>query len=118
MEKIKGLVKARIEQEAASLDKKIDSAAEITPEFIYECLFKNELGDGLLYTALQKGKFVFVPDHGWYRWNGVHWELDITGRSLAAVESVAITYESNAAKLMTQIQAILSNNPEEESPLS
>ena len=83
---------------------------KITSEFIHECLFKNELGDGLLYAALHREKFIFVPEKGWFFWNGVNWESDIFDRSIAAVDNVVKIYLSEAAKISAEIQGILSTN--------
>ena len=91
------------------------SAADITPEFIHECLFKNELGDGLLYAALHRDKFLFNKNAcEWYGWTGVHWEPDIMGGALAAVENVVECNLAEAENLAEAIRAAIKKDDPDE----
>jgi putative DNA primase/helicase len=61
----------------------------VSSEFIKQCLNANNLGDGLLYAAVNKDLFIFnVTEKEWLKWNGQHWEMDRHNQSFAAVENV------------------------------
>lgn len=62
-------------------------------DYILACLNANEHGDGALYAALHRGRFVFNKSSGeWLAWAGHHWRRDVMGEHLAAVEDVAERY--------------------------
>jgi len=95
------LVNERIEQEAEFLPQPVQqqSVEEITPEFIADCLENNELGDGRLFAALHRGKFVNVKrwdKKPWMKFTGQHWSKDEMGEVLTSVNKVAITYVNYA----------------------
>lgn len=74
-----------------------DSRDEITSAFVLSCLMASEMGDGMLYAALLRDKFVFNKSADkWMRWTGHHWDLDILDRAEAAVEVVARKYLEEA----------------------
>lgn len=74
------------------------------PDFIKDCLGQNELGDGRLFAALHRGKFLFDASSGcWLSWAGHYWQRDIEGRALAAVEDVALAYAKEIAALVRQL---------------
>jgi len=74
------------------------------PEFVTECLYANELGDGMLYAALKKGQYVFNKSTDeWLRWAGHHWEIDEMGRAVADVEDVCRRYLDEAQRLVDEI---------------
>ena len=112
-------VQIRVAQEAARLEKhgwtkKSSDIPEITPAFIFECLYKNELGDGMLFAAHYSGKFIFnVSEGSWYEWQDHHWERDTTGRVLGAVDTVAESYLFQARRLTLQIQEIIRGETKE-----
>ena len=89
-------VEARVQEETEKLaDFSSESGKEkgLSHEFVMDCLASNELGDGLLFAQLHRGKFLYDAAAGqWYRWTGHYWEMDVECRSLAAVESVALAY--------------------------
>jgi len=73
---------------------------QISSKFIRACLRTNQHGDGELFKALFRGKFVFCKSMDvWLRWAGHHWEIDKMGAASAAVEVVAETYEKEAASI-------------------
>ena len=73
-------------------------------QFVTECLYANELGDGMLYAALKKGQYVFNKSTDeWLRWAGHHWEIDEMGRAVADVEDVCRRYLDEAQRLVDEI---------------
>jgi len=94
---IRAEVEARVEAEKAQLDeeqkKKRTTGGPDDPDFVQQCFANNELGDGILFSVLQRNKFIFDASAGeWLVWAGHYWARDITGQALAAVEDVAMTY--------------------------
>lgn len=89
-EKIKEEVKERIKQEEALYpDLSLNDEGTLSSVFIKQCLDANELGDGILYTVLNKDKFIFnVSSKEWLRWAGHYWESDDHNQYLAAVENI------------------------------
>lgn len=79
---------------------------EITTEFIWECYQANEIGDSMLYNTINRGKFVHnASTKGeWLFFDKHSWVLDRTGRSLAAVEDVALLYLQEASRLEDKIE--------------
>lgn len=67
---------------------------DITTKVVAACLHQNERGDGVLFSRLQRGKFLYVKRTGqWMTWNGVHWQIDTRNLAMAAVEEVAARYD-------------------------
>ena len=92
LEEIRRQVQERVNQEASQAPP-AEAPPEINSKFIGECLFSNELGDGTLYSALHRGRFVYVKNaQEWFEWAGHYWQQDIMQRSLAQVERVAAEY--------------------------
>lgn len=107
-------VEGRVKKEAEALAaaKKTKNASEdrrdgkVTSKFVQECLYANELGDGMLYAAIHKDKFLYNKSAGsWLSWTGHYWEDDIMSRSQAKVEDVALRYEEKARDLVDAIGA-------------
>lgn len=72
--------------------------------FVWNCLDCNELGDGILFAALHQGRFVFDATAGqWLAWAGHYWERDLTGKALAAVETVAMRYARETEAIDRQL---------------
>jgi len=77
---------------------------EIGSGFTTDCLYANELGDGMLYAELHRGKYVFEKNsESWYRWTGHYWELDVMREAVSAVENVAQAYLDVAHELVDKI---------------
>lgn len=78
----------------------------ITPDFVSRCSKFTEKGDGILHSALFRGKLVYVPEiKTWYVWTGQHWETTHIHRVEASVEEVGVKYREIAAhydKLATE----------------
>jgi len=87
-----------------------DMSTGLPSQFIRDCLFANELGDGTLYAALQDGKFVFNKSaQEWMAWSEHFWQLDELDLSHIAVESVALAYLEEAHRLVDQIDQAISH---------
>ena len=94
---MRAAVEARAQAEAAELAKKSSggNGGGIDYKFLKGCLDCNELGDGLLFAALHRDRFVMnASAQQWMRYTGQHWENDIEDRSVAASEDVAVKYLS------------------------
>ena len=103
---IRSQVEARVRDEQVQLGQDKAEKEPIDTEFVLDCLRHNERGDGVLFASLHRGKFCYEATAGrWLVWNGAHWEGDITGKALAAVEAVALRYQAEALALGRQIEA-------------
>jgi hypothetical protein len=77
-------------------------AREIDAAFVFSCLKKDQYGDGELFVALFRDKFIFnESSQEWYFWNGVSWELDKNLRAGKVI--VRQAYIDNAADLQPGI---------------
>lgn len=88
----------------------------VTPEFVRECFDANELGDGTLYAALNRGRVVFNADtkDSWLYYDGVSWHIDRNNAiSLAMVERVVEAYAEEVVLLKEKI-AILKATGEDD----
>lgn len=73
--------------------------------FVKQCLFNNERGDGILYSALNQDKYLHIKATGqWLAWAGHHWQLDKADLCHDAVEKVAERYLKESIMLDGQIQ--------------
>ena len=122
MNDIQAQVEKRVKEEAAEPEaaqkKKFgggdprDRDGKITSQFVLECLYANELGDGILFAAIHKDKFLF--DNGaWMSWAGHYWKEDIQGEALSAVEKVAIQYLSEAKNIGDRIDSSIAAGDKE-----
>jgi putative DNA primase/helicase len=91
-EEMRRQVQERIDQEAASLPSHVEES-KITSKLINDCLFANELGDGVLYATTFRDEFLYCKNtQEWFSWTGHCWQRDIMNRSLAAVEKIVEHY--------------------------
>ena len=98
-DKMRAAVEARIATEEAELAAAGkgpgggNGRREIDYKFLKQCLQSNELGDGILYSAIHQDKFIFnASSQQWMRWMGQHWEIDVEERCLGGVEDVSSEY--------------------------
>lgn len=72
------------------------------PDFVERCLYANELGDGLLFSYLFKGRHAYVGQADeWIWWSGHHWSVDLIEkghRARADVEHVAQAYYTTGTR--------------------
>ena len=100
---IRKQVQDRIDQEASNVSP-VNDEPKITSKLIQECLFANEMGDGILFAALFRDKFLHCKNtQEWFEWTGHRWKMDMMNRSLTAVEKIAEEYLSEYGRLAAQI---------------
>jgi len=100
-------IRERIEERRAAEDAVVggdsghpDAGDGITSEFIQQCARSRQLGDGLLFAALHRGRYVFNKQtREWLVFNGAHWELDEMDTVKAAVEDVIDVYDRERERL-------------------
>lgn len=86
----------RTREESTSL--KATPAPAITPDFVTRCARFGEKGDGILHSALYKGKYVYVPEiKSWFAWAGQYWESTHIHHVEASVDGVSTKYREVAA---------------------
>ena len=103
-------VQARIDAEARQVKKKDEPEDKISSKFVRECLYANELGDGMLYAAIHKDKFLYNKSAaGWLKWSDHHWADDIMSKSQAVVEDVALRYLEEAKIIVDDINEAAKN---------
>jgi len=99
-------VEERVEAEEKELsgdDEQTESG--LTKRYVRHCLRANEVGDGLLYIALMRGRFIYNTSAGeWLHWSGHYWQRDTKDLSGAAVEEVAVEYLKAADGLNEMIK--------------
>jgi putative DNA primase/helicase len=99
---------AQIAKAAAEKEKQPTAGGPDDPRFVRQCLEANERGDGVLAAALHRGKFVYVKSRdekskAWFRFNGVHWEVDKADDHMIIPENVALVYQREADRLTPEI---------------
>ena len=106
-------VAARVATEAAFLPVPAPvvepAPAEITDEFISECLEANELGDGRMFALMHRGEFVNVKKWDkkpWLKYQGHHWAKDEMGEVMTAVDPVAAQYSKYGESFAVPIKRV------------
>ena len=90
-DEIRKQVQDRVAQETPAAPP--EESSELSSQFLQECLFANEQGDGVLYATLFRDRFLYCKNTlEWYEWQGHSWKRDIMNRSLAAVEDLVDRY--------------------------
>lgn len=96
---LRAKVLARREEEAQGAPAP-EIISGIASRFISDCLLANELGDGMLYAEIHRGRFVFMAaSKEWLYFNGVHWQVDVLGMHMAGVEDVVDAHLLAASEL-------------------
>ena len=115
---IKEAVQGRIEEEKQLAKKKQGKASGqdvdgSRSKFVSDCLHAVEMGDGVLFSDIHQGQFVFNKSSAeWLAWAGHHWEIDLKNSTLSAVENVAQVYAKEAVQLAGKINWALKKNDE------
>jgi putative DNA primase/helicase len=105
-EDIRQQVQDRIDQEASG-SAAPEEAPLVTRKLINDCLFSNELGDGILYATQFRDRFLYCKNlQEWFEWAGHCWQRDIMSRSLAAVEIIVSHYLAEYKRLAQEITDI------------
>lgn len=93
LEEMRRRVRARRDEEEAAAGGPGDAGAgarEIPPDFVMQCVRAEDLGLGMLYAEIHRGRFLFVKQsREWLQWSGHHWALDGLDVPQAEVEAVA-----------------------------
>ncbi len=106
-EDIRQQVQERIQAEQATEENSGEQKQELSSKFIRECLRADELGDGILYNTLHRGKFVYMKSMDqWLVWKGHHWGIDEMDAAYAATENVALEYQKEAERIRDEIQEL------------
>lgn len=112
--KIAQEVERRVRQEAeqfpAEADKKSATPDDPSLQFIGQCYRSNEVGDAVLFNYFNRGKFVYnVVRNRWLTYLGPHWDMDLTNRSLAAIEDTVVP---QYLRMIEEIDKDMANDPE------
>jgi len=109
---IREAVEARKRAEEAALEETAKPAeSPITSKFIKQCLMANELGDGILFANLHRGRYLFnKTSQQWLQWAGHHWQMDEMDASFAAVEDIALLYLDAGYELKEQIDKAMADD--------
>lgn len=98
---------ARRDEEAEKFGKSDGGGEGISSSFVRDCLRMNELGDGLLFCELHRGKFVFNKAMDcWMVWAGHHWEVDAMDLVKSSVENVVSKYILEAVRVSAEIREL------------
>ena len=104
MDDYAGKVAGRVAEEGAA-DPEEEEEKTIEPAFVRSCFDANELGDGLLFKAVNDGKLVFNKSmDAWMSWAGHHWVVDQMGAARAAIEKVVAKYAEELASINKRIK--------------
>jgi putative DNA primase/helicase len=90
-EQIRRQVEERIKEEALAYPSKsqANGNGKVSSQYLEKCLYSNQLGMGLLYSALLKDKLIYNNSGAeWLRWAGHTWDHDIMQTSYAATEDI------------------------------
>lgn len=88
-EQISREVEDRVKAEIGAYPDSSNNNGQVPSRYVTACLDSNELGDGLLYVAINKDKFIYnVTAKEWMAWGGQYWEYDDHNQAFAAVENV------------------------------
>ncbi|MEK6531272.1 MAG: phage/plasmid primase, P4 family [Deltaproteobacteria bacterium] len=86
----------------------------ITSKFINDCLDSNERGDGALFAALHRGRFVIDKNSSqWYLWTGHYWKMDTMDETYRLIEEVSVKYLGAADNITPQISKAQEEGKEE-----
>jgi putative DNA primase/helicase len=110
-------VNERVAQEQAKFGPVADpeESQEITPEFIKQCLYENEHGDGMLYSALFSGRFLYAKVlKEWLVFEGHHLDIDFMEDALTSVEEVTKAYKQDAIRISSKIAKLKKEGAAEE----
>ena len=105
-EHIREQVERRKAEEAAAIpaDQETKKNGRITTKFIKDCLNADELGHGLLYAAVHRGRFLYDNTTGqWLVFEDHSWRQDHMNKSLAGVEDVVDLLIDELQKITGQI---------------
>jgi putative DNA primase/helicase len=101
---IRQQVEARIAAEREAQAEAAEKSEELSSDFIRKCRRANELGDGILYNTLHRGKYLYAKSmETWLVWQEHHWAVDEMDSAKAAVENVVTEYQKELTRIDEQI---------------
>jgi putative DNA primase/helicase len=114
---IRKMVQERVDQEAAELPPP-DEKPAITSDFVRRCINANALGDGTLFAALYRDKYIYCKNlREWLEWTGHYWQLDVMGHAYVAVEGVVEQYMLEYGKISNKILELADGDEENKDKL-
>jgi putative DNA primase/helicase len=105
IEEIQEMVAERVLAEGSTEVTESSDSIEINSKFISDCIQANELGDALMFIAVNRGKRLYnQTSTEWMRWTGHHWEIDRgSADALSSIEDVVAHYLQEAKRLVDAI---------------
>lgn len=98
-------VQARREAEQQAAKPSSEKEQKIPPVTIHECLWANEVGDGVIYATLHRDRLVYNHNTGsWLEWTGHSWDHDRMQRALAATSAVVEIYKTERARVKLEMK--------------
>jgi putative DNA primase/helicase len=92
--------------------------SDVSSGFVRDCLRMNELGDGLLFRELHRGKFVFNKAmDAWMVWGGHYWDVDTMDLAKSSVENVVAKYIREAMRVSAEIRELNGRDEDKERAL-
>ena len=105
MDEYAAKVAERVAEEAAAGPEGAPVNGDIKPGFIRACFDANELGDGLLFKAVNQDRLLFDKAmDSWLVWTSHHWAVDRMGAARAGVEKVVGKYGEELAAINKKIR--------------
>ena len=115
---IRDQVEARKAEEAEKFGKGDDGGDDVSSAFVRDCLRMNELGDGILFRELHRGKFIFNKAmDAWMIWSGHYWDIDTMELAKMSVENVVAKYIREVVRVCAEIRELDGKDPARERSL-
>lgn len=112
IEKMREQVGSRVAEEQQDLPqdvdtKETDAGTEMDLAFIRKCYLTNEIGDSVIFNALNRGQHIYnTISKEWLTYVGPHWDVDLSNRALSDVEKVAVQYLSLLEAIEKELEKI------------
>lgn len=107
-------IRARLKAEEPLYPDVSRNNGKVASSFVKQCLDANEIGDGLLYTVINKGRFIYnVTNEEWLMWTGHYWGEDQHNQHAAAVENIVDRLLEETTAISEQIDWTVKNNDKE-----
>jgi len=115
---IRDQVESRKAEEAEKYGKGDDGGDDVSSAFVRDCLRMNELGDGILFRELHRGKFIFNKAmDAWMIWAGHYWDIDTMELAKMSVENVVAKYIREVVRVCAEIRELDGKDPARERSL-
>lgn len=95
----------RKEKEAESIPGKDSGGDGVDSDFIRQCVWDNEMGDGMLFAALYRGKLIYNHNsQEWLIWKGHHFGIDEEHEAIIKTIDVLRAYQSERKLVKRDLQ--------------